>query len=50
MISGSVQIEGHDLTIQYKPRVVLRSIIHEAVLGMAFLERFRVTFDVAAQR
>jgi predicted aspartyl protease len=50
VISGGVHVEHHPNTRQDGPKVVFRSIIHEAVLGMAFLDRFRLGFDVRGHR
>lgn len=50
VISGGVHIEKHPGTWQDTPKVVFRSIIHEAVLGTGFLDRFRLSFDVAGRR
>lgn len=49
-IRGSVHLAGAPTTAQATPRVQFQEIVHDGLVGTDYLERYRVTFDVAGAR
>jgi hypothetical protein len=49
-IDGSVTLAAAPDTAQERPRVQFQDIVHDGLVGTAYLERFRFSFDVTGQR
>jgi hypothetical protein len=49
-ISGSVRVPGLPETTHDRPRVQFQRIMYDGLVGTAFLNRFRHTFDVSGER
>lgn len=49
VLSGAVHLEGAPETRHLSPQVIVQDIIHDGLVGTDYLERFRYTFDVAAE-
>lgn len=49
-LAGSIHLTGAAETGQERPRVMFQEIIHDGLLGTAYLDRYRYTVDVAGSR
>jgi hypothetical protein len=49
-IPGAVHLAAAPETVQVSPRVQFQDIIHDGLVGSAFLERYRFTVDVSGAR
>lgn len=49
-IEGAVRIPGEPSTAQQSPRVQFQQITYDGLIGTAFLDRFRYTFDVRGEQ
>ncbi len=49
-VAGTFRLNGTAAIVQTNPAVMFQRIIHDGLLGDAFLRRFRVTFDLGRSR